>query len=527
MMDKKDWRKRVYNYISKDDRQATINKMEAIREATRKLDREGYEKEKSEGRSYQWFWKLAVPTMDQIGTEAAFDNLISHIRKGCFADPLSVKSMSYPAHGRKITDGTPRPLFRRRGTNIVETDNQHSEEAVTGSVKRQRSKLTDMKLLLYVTEHNLKCDAKVEHIFSRPPLPRLWFIRRAIEEDLEDFTRTPFGEKVAYPPELDLEVHMEPIGEVYQQYCEWAKVDSSLRELYCQAVGTNYGDYTSFAVNHSDPVYDDEVRDPAPAPAPEVEDAMPVSHDSPPASPASEPEQPQQSAQAAQPTEVPLVARAPVQESPQKPAPSPMTTDYTQQGFSAWYHANQQQKSSPRKRPAVNLLGAERWGTRKSGIDLHAVNQQYIHGRLNSMQLKYLNDAYTYCMTKHGPGTSTELIANEVAQVFNHWHTHYVTKGGGGLGGYITKKAVTRHLSQMGNQVIRQQLEQRVQHQFVMQSATVYSPPSGFPSLPSLTVQQVNQLGRKKCRNILKTLGKTQQGDLKGKVKQAYGMPMH
>lgn len=106
-------------------------------------------------------------------------------------------------------------------------------------------------------------------------------------------------------------------------------------------------------------------------------------------------------------------------------------------------------QASPKKRQAVNMMGAERWGT---------VNHQCIHGNINATQLNHLNAAYRHCMKVLNPGTSTDLVTRHMAQVFNHWHSQLVPEERGGLGGHITKKAVITHLSQMGDQVTGQQL---------------------------------------------------------------------
>ena len=65
-------------------------------------------------------------------------------------------------------------------------------------------------------------------------------------------THKPTKYNVAYPPEIDLSKYNEPIGELYQLYNEWERVDSEIQHLLKTAINDQpmvdeFGDFSGLA----------------------------------------------------------------------------------------------------------------------------------------------------------------------------------------------------------------------------------------------------------------------------------------
>lgn len=80
----------------------------------------------------------------------------------------------------------------------------------------------------------------------------------------------------------------------------------------------------------------------------------------------------------------------------------------------------------------------------------------------------------------------------------------------------IAHVPVTGYSLRMGNQVMGQQSQDPLHQQLELQSAKVCGPLSKFPSLVSLTVQQVNALKRQPCEGMMKGTGASRQGGHEG-----------
>jgi hypothetical protein len=139
--------------------------------------------------------------------------------------------MTYPVGIDKPRDKGPRRLGRLRGTNPVELNNKYGEKATTGHVSRQSSKLTHRWFMIFVFLHNLKCDKKIEHITGKKARSRDWFLKEALAHDVSDYVMAdPFPDE-DYPLPYDPKEHFEPVGEEYQRYNEWEKIDSAIKTL--------------------------------------------------------------------------------------------------------------------------------------------------------------------------------------------------------------------------------------------------------------------------------------------------------
>ena len=211
------WRKRMINFIPADREESMTADIIQIYLKTRELDKDYANQARGEGKSYQYLFKQSAHNTNTLGTKEAIDHLVSHIRKGCFSDPLPPNEMSYPTTKDRPKDNGPFIYNRKHGTNVVEAGNKHGRIATVADASRQRSELSHRRFLVYSSQHNLMSDAKIAHLTGKKARPRDWFVREALNRDLQKLTRTSIDDKAYYPPEIDLSKHQEPIGELYQQ----------------------------------------------------------------------------------------------------------------------------------------------------------------------------------------------------------------------------------------------------------------------------------------------------------------------
>ena len=395
-------------------------------------------------------------------------------------------------------------------------------------------------MLLFVTEHNLRCDARVQHITGKNPIPRHWFIWEALQSDMKQLTRTVFDDGIQYPPEIDLTKHMEPVGEAYQFFDEWERYDAAILELYYQAGGdpANITTFLDSTISTTDEAMEDLMGG--------IDDAdLPLTDDSPIPSPTRHITAGSDTKSPAQPPPTPeppiqQPAQQPVQQStPPAVARLPPVEPMDQATFSARLLQLDKERASPaRKRSRQentnqpNMYRVEGWGIRKSGFDNKTVTAHWIHS-LTSIQKHHLLRAYHQVVSVCGPRVPSDFLTQQMANVFNQWHTDKLKLGiQGGLGGYIPIKQVKSFLQEMGHGVVQQQLQHRMQNLRDV-APTIYNPPPQLPrseSLQPLTVDQVNRMKTLECRATLRALGRSQQGNLSAmqrKIKEAYGMPLH
>ncbi|CAB9531573.1 hypothetical protein (Partial), partial [Seminavis robusta] len=186
------YRDAIYNYISSNTSKMASDVWD-LYQGTKDLDTKQKLQAQLNGEGYRPFFKKAIRN-HQYGAEAAVQNLMDHIKKGCLSDPLQPREMSYRASNKYHSDEGPPLLRRRRGTNAVEIENRYGEDDATGGVSRQRSSLTHKKYLLHVSDHNLKCDRNTSHITGRAVRPRDWYIKEALQKDLTNLTTTMYND---------------------------------------------------------------------------------------------------------------------------------------------------------------------------------------------------------------------------------------------------------------------------------------------------------------------------------------------
>jgi hypothetical protein len=181
-------------------------------------------------RPYRSYIKKPVEGV-QRGTEAHLENFLKHVQKGCYEDPLPVKEMNLPSkkelENRELK--LPPKLIRLRGTNICEITNKHFNW-IGEHITRQSTDVTHAKALLFVFRHNQNWDTKVQHLTGVLPKTLDWYIREALQSEVEDIVVNPLGNE-NFPPDFDRDQHMEPVGKHYQLYSMWGHITQEIDKL--------------------------------------------------------------------------------------------------------------------------------------------------------------------------------------------------------------------------------------------------------------------------------------------------------
>ena len=472
MFKSKQWRKRMKNFIPAGSEKQMANDIAQIYLQTKKADNDCAAKAREDGHAYQSLFTKTTPNTNTLGTKEAVDHFIQHILKGCFSDPLPPDQMSYPTTRDPPKDGGPFVYNRKRGTNIVESGNKTGRIATLSEATRQRSELSHKRYLIFVSLHNLMIDAKIAHLTGKNARPRDWFIREALSSGLTRLTRTVFDDNVDYPPEIDLSKYSEPIGELYQLYDEWERIDMELQQFSETAINNQpmvdeFGDFSGFAELDLSQ-FDLPLSVPVPGPGPGPESVPAVAA---------------------------VLVPAPV------PAPAPVAPAAAMDGGQAQFSARLEQRvGSPQKKKAktTNLLGAERWGIRKAHITDASVNKVYIT-ELSSYHRECLGTAYGHAIHQLGLSATTHSIVEKMVEIFNGWHTLALQQGDcNRFKGYITRRLVELYLKQQGRAAIGHQMHQRI-----------WQPASRELTL---TDSQIDELSRDRARVWCKQLNLAVKG---------------
>ena len=446
MFKSKPWRKRMKSFISDAQKDATANEVIDVYLKTVKLDKEARLAEQIKHNNYLSLFTKTVAITGSLGTKDAIDNFVEHIRKGCFSDPLPCHLMSYPASDRAPADGGPPTYNSRRGTNKVEAINRTGKNASVDRATRQTAELTHDRYMVFVAQHNLATDARIAHLTGLKARPRDWFLREALNADLETLTRTPLQRDMHYPPEFDPK-DMEPIGCYYQLYDEWDRVDRELTNLLTAQV----------PLPEAEPIPEEDEFGPlgALADCDFCDLEMGTAE-----------------GQAAQP-------------------PVADATDGGQAQFAA--RIALRNESPPSKKAKPNLLGAERYGIRKAQLD-PSMNRVYLL-QLTPAIKAILRSGYGAVMRQLDLTATTDAVAAALVDHFNKGHHHYLASGHPtGYGGLITDRLVKMFLREMGRQAYSQQLQNSLQQPAVAQP-------------PDPSELQLNKMGKYALRDLAKKLG--------------------
>lgn len=213
-------RNSICNCVPRDEKgiRKIVSDVQELRNRTKSLDLQCAGSAQSRNESHTSHCRTACNVVghQRIGTEQAVANFVGHAAKGCHSDPFPWRQMAHPKSTTPPRDEGPIELGRRRGTNSVESNNNHGTKAALGDASRQSSILTHRKTLLFVTAHNLKCDKNVEHITNVKARPRDWCAREALLKDMDPCTKHRCNDGLEFPPEFNKDRCMEPIGELCQ-----------------------------------------------------------------------------------------------------------------------------------------------------------------------------------------------------------------------------------------------------------------------------------------------------------------------
>ena len=367
---------------------------------------------------------------------------------------------------------------------FVEINNKSGARATVDHVTRQRSDLTHKKFLLFTLEHNLACDKKIEHITGKKARRRNWFVRESLRNEVGEHVSGEMFPGEQYPGEFDESQHMEPVGDLYPQYKEWESIDRKLqmflnraREMHqeqecsidvasqqAQVSGTALISNNTFAV--------------ASATATAAGTARLTS-------------------QSDSPTCNPLL-----------PVPDPQLV------FS---ERVAHKKSS--------MLGSEVWGVRTAGFSVPTAQSLYIGGPLNPIQQSKLAEAYNFVNSQSSDRDSMSVsqLYARVENTFNSWHLQQLVVDNVGFGGKVRLKQVEEYFKGTGRSILKGRLGVLPTSQPGIAIPPVIRNECAAP--PAMEAKAIENMGQKKCREILKLLGLSTNGgtsELHGRLKKHY-----
>jgi len=70
----------------------------------------------------------------------------------------------------------------------------------------------------------------VQHLTKRKPRKLDWYIREALQNQVQDLIQDPLGDE-EFPPPFDMQKDLEPIGMYFQRYQHWERVEESIEKL--------------------------------------------------------------------------------------------------------------------------------------------------------------------------------------------------------------------------------------------------------------------------------------------------------
>ncbi|CAB9531141.1 hypothetical protein SEMRO_3274_G346120.1 [Seminavis robusta] len=469
----------IFNFIPQDTSKMSDDVWK-LYEATKKLDEENRAKALLCQEGYRPFFKKAIRN-HQCGGEQAIINLLEHIQKGCLSDPLQPRDMSYRASDKPHTDGGPPLLRRLRGTNIVEST---ISSVITES-------LTSLELLL-----DLEIGLSGKHC-----------------KDLTNLTATMFDDSIQYPPPLDMEAHMEPIGENYQLYTEWQKIDAMIASL----VGISSSNTAPL-----DPIEDDlfgGISDEAIFETiEEVERSQTVEEQL--ASPSIQPHQHMNlnatagafATDGVQNEHMISIEASPLQMAAQQSTPSPQqqptaaaeSFSELQTNFSERIAERTPPRSPKKASQESSGFGATRYGTRKAMFKAITIHNSYIAEPLSARQRALVLRAYEQVMgsTPDFDNLPLPKVHERVATVFNSWHLEAVgaRTPAEGFGGKIRVESVKTCLEQAAQPIVRQQIQ--VQAVGIASGRTA----------PIPTLNQINNMSQRDLKRHLQRAGEIVRG---------------
>ena len=231
----------AWDYIigSKSWKKKMKNRTHSIRDAVAALEEAWSDLEQKDqaladqallnGEHYVHYIKSAVPNYRR-GTEYEVKNLISHLEKGCYADPLPIDQMNIPAKRAKKPKKDVLPnMLRLRGTSMGESSNKQVNNA-RNNATRLSAELADARILLRIARINRQKDAAVEHITGIAPKPLLWYIQEALDKMAAEIAHLePSARPFKYPSLLaDEPGQSEPIGLEFSRTKCWNEIDGRI-----------------------------------------------------------------------------------------------------------------------------------------------------------------------------------------------------------------------------------------------------------------------------------------------------------
>ena len=221
MMKKKNYRKKIINYIPKPDTHA--KSIEQAWESIEQRDNELRAECQAQNKPYKSYVRKPFNKLFR-GTKHEVENMCVHIRRGCYCYPLPPHEMSIKVD----TDDPFSDLLRLASTSQGESGNKQINK-VTRDIGQQSAERGHKLSWLRITRFNLDKDKKFAKVLGiKTPRTMEWFIHEALLHRHPDVFGSAYG-GMEFPAELP-QGYFEPMGIDYGRYKEWEQIEQLIAE---------------------------------------------------------------------------------------------------------------------------------------------------------------------------------------------------------------------------------------------------------------------------------------------------------
>jgi hypothetical protein len=372
--------------------------------------------------------------------------------------------------------------------------------------------------MVFAHEFNLKCDFNIEHITKKKARKRDWFLREALSKEVGDHVEgSLFEGDDEYPLEYDRMKHFEPIGEEYQTYNEWEKIDREVSLIINSLLEVSVETEQAQAPEASDPAAQVEVSNPA-------KESM------------NERNITEEETKTAKDDHVNITEVATGE-------PTSNGCEMEEELSFNVGAAFDSQHVNKKAKPDFGF-GGEHWGNRLGGMPNWSILNTYICSRktLDGLQRRGLFAAYQQVMRTEEDTLGPHDVYKRVANLFNIRHVGLLCDNGYGYGGKISEKHVEQIFKKEGRLIVQGSLGGRVIPQPtthvglrpIPQPVPIQMGPTQpvvfkrwitSNAKPSMTGAEIGEMSQKVARQRMRELGLSTHGtvyELRHRLKKYY-----
>jgi hypothetical protein len=209
-LEKIEFRRKIKNYAPN-----RIDLEKSLEETYKQIERQDQQMKAEaelEGNGYLSFI-LKEKKGVRLGTRRELDNILTHVRKGCCEDPVSIDKINVALDPEvEFPD-----YIRLRGTSQGESTNRLINK-LTNDIGQQTAETADKRLWLRVTRYNLEKDRVMQKVLGLKKIRSMeWYLHQAV---LQQHPKISAYANLQFPDDIP-EDYEEPIGIEYGRWKKW------------------------------------------------------------------------------------------------------------------------------------------------------------------------------------------------------------------------------------------------------------------------------------------------------------------